>query len=146
MTTLQEKLEELMVARDQATETSLALKDAKDHWWANTGYHLQEIADSAKNVVAEAEAEIKEMALAVYHETQNKNPTPGVAIRMNRLAVYDDEDAFAWALEHQLALVPESLNEKEYKNLVLNKHAPGEVKEEPVAQIARDLAKALKED
>jgi hypothetical protein len=58
--------------------------------------------------------------------------------------VYDPAQAFTWAREKQMALVPESLDRRAFEKIA--KATPLEFVTEkitPVAQIATDLAKVL---
>ena len=80
MTTLQEKLEELMTVRDAESEARLAYKEAKEHWEASIGGELQGIVTNAQALVTVLEAEVRELALAEYHRTMNRYPAPGVQI------------------------------------------------------------------
>ena len=144
--TLQEKLEELMVARDENTLAGTQYKEAFDAWLMEIGEARDHDRQLTKERVTELEAEVKELALAEYEVTKNKHLCPGVEIKINRLAGYSPDEALEWARIHQMALIPESLDEKDYAKLVLDGRAPGTITEAPQAQIARDLARALKGD
>ena len=145
-TTLQEKLKELMGARDYVAEAQGAFKESIETWEAREGRQLKEAVDTAKKIASALDTEIRELALAEYRESGEKKPTPGVEIKMDKVVNYSPDLAMEWAQEHKLALIPESLDKKKYQALVLSGDAPGMITEEPVAQIAQNLPKALKGD
>ena len=91
-----------------------------------------------------AEQVVRALALAHYHATQDKAPTPGVSVKLYEELGYDDAEAFAWAKEKQMALVPESLNRKAFEKIA--RATPLDFVnfiDEPRVQIATDLDKAL---
>ena len=145
MNTLREQVEALAIARDEAVLAESRVTEAYNAWFMEMGEGLNKAKLQAKERVTALEAEIRAAALAEYEVTKEKRPCPGVEIKMNKAVGFSPEKAIEWAKLHRMALVPESLNEKEYHNLVLNGHAPGVVTEAPVATIARNLAAALKE-
>lgn len=140
---LSELLKVLALKREVAERTKAKYKELYGAWYAEIGRELDEAQKAGGEAVAELEAAVRVAALAEYRQTQNKHPQPGVEIKMNTVVGYDPAKALDWAKEHRIALVPESLNAKEYKELVKGGHAPGTVQEEPVAAIARDLWKAM---
>ena len=96
-----------------------------------------------------AEQVVRALALAHYHATQDKAPTPGVSVKLYEELGYDDAEAFAWAKEKQMALVPESLIPESLNRKAFEKIARATPLDfvnfivEARVQIATDLEKAL---
>jgi hypothetical protein len=91
-----------------------------------------------------AEMALKALTLVHYTATGEKRPVAGVEVKEKTELVYDPAQAFTWAREKQLALVPESLDRRAFEKIA--KATPLEFVTEkitPVAQIATDLAKVL---
>lgn len=84
----------------------------------------------------------------------NKNPVPGVSVKLFTVCEYDPKIALAWAVSHRIAL---ALDVKTFEGYAKVSSATNRlfadglegivtIKEEPRAQIATDLARALKAD
>lgn len=94
----------------------------------------------------EEETALKALAVADFQMTGNKKPAPGVSIKEVGKLRYPKADAFAWAKEKGLAIVPESLDEKAFEKVVgALPELPTFVTREvtPRAEIASDLEKAV---
>jgi hypothetical protein len=91
----------------------------------------------------ELDARVRALALEHFIETTDKNPIPGVSIRMTRRVEYDRGEAFAWALlSNQLCL---ELDTSAFEKLV-KAGMPcraAQVVAEPQVTIAKDLRGAL---
>ncbi len=100
---------------------------------------------AAAAACAEAETELRTLALAEYERTGNKQPGPGVAIRVVTKLDYDPQEALAWAIKHLVAL---QLDRRVFESLAKTAAGPAFVVtiSEPQATIASDLGKALGED
>ena len=72
--------------------------------WENRNKPLFEIVTETALAASEAEARLRELTLQAYAETGMKVPTPGVGIREVTKLEYDPQDAFAWAIQHTIAL------------------------------------------
>ncbi len=98
---------------------------------------------AAKAETAKAENELREAGLKEYEATKNKQPFPGVGIRVREKVVYELKLALAWANEHHQAL---TLNAKEFEAIVKAMAVvPSFVtlEEETTATIATDLGGVL---
>ena len=93
---------------------------------------------------AETESQLRTEVLSLYKTIPNMGKTDllGVTIKEGKVVEYDPDAALAWAKEHGLAVRPVSLNEAEFKKLVLSGVAgiPATVKTELTVAIDRDLA------
>ena len=65
---------------------------------------LMEDIETARNILEEAQSEIKADAEDEYQKTKNKKLLGGIGIRLMTDLIYDDEKAFSWAKEHGLCL------------------------------------------
>lgn len=93
--------------------------------------------------IKEAEAVIRGTALEHYDGTREKEPWPGVKIKLYTVVKYDPRAALAWAKENSPNLL--TLNKSAFQKAVkANLTGPiGVVTKEPRAQIARDLSEYL---
>ncbi len=102
--------------------------------------------ERAKQAMGEAEESLRAAGLKEYEATKNLHPFPGVNIQAPEKPLYDSRLAFKWAQEHNQALIPASLDKKEFEALVrVMKVKPNFVtmKEEAKATLVSDMAKAL---
>ena len=89
----------------------------------------------------EAETQLRTLALAEYARTGNKQPGPGVAIRITTRLEYEQAAALAWANEHSLAL---QLDRRAFEAIAKTAPPPFVTTiSEPQATIATDLAAVL---
>ncbi len=91
------------------------------------------------DVLQGAESDLRKATVEAYlaDPTHNKQVLPGVVgIRDNTVVDYDPEKALAWAKEHGMALL---LDADTYELLVKAGHAPGTMRVEPMATIAREI-------
>jgi len=99
--------------------------------------------------LAEAEARVKAHAVEHYEATGEKKPCDGLEVKLYHLPTYDKINATQWAQDHPekgLLVLDEALYKKLLKVARENKlpdwaDAPGELVEDPRAQIASDLNK-----
>ena len=95
----------------------------------------------AQGSVGGHEQALRTLTVAVYRETGNKRPWPGVGVRVEQRLSYQAETALAWAKEHGLAL---ALDVPAFKAIA--KVQPLEfvrIEPEPVATIAQELGAFL---
>ena len=98
----------------------------------------------AKTALSEAEAKLRELALQSYAENKAKTVAPGVGIRIMTRLVYDAKEAMDWALKHSLAL---ALDKPKFEKIAKVTPLSFVVSiEEPIATIAAELAKIIKEE
>lgn len=105
--------------------------------------------EAVKTQLALAERTVKELALDAFRaDPANKQPAPGVGIRVSRSVEYDRATFLTWAKQKGLFLIPESLDTKALEKFLLGQEpgsldVPYRIVEEPVATLASDLTKAL---
>jgi len=90
-----------------------------------------------------AEDQLRALTLTTYWETNNKNPAPGVAIRILTKLNYDQAKAFKWAQDHRMAL---KLDVSTFEKIA--KASPPEfvtLREEAQATIATNLEERKEE-
>jgi hypothetical protein len=102
----------------------------------------------------EARKSVSDFALLRYKQDgSNKQPLPGVSIRINRVVLYDHDVARKWCMSNLTTAL--SLNEKSFEEtmrMISKNNAPVsplpdfvKVEEEPSVTIASDLSKCLPE-
>ncbi len=79
-------------------------RDALLAEWNKNNQGLFDALTQAGAEVAEVETTLRELTLQDYAQTGNKTPAPGVGIREVTKLEYDLKVAFAWAVEHTMAL------------------------------------------
>lgn len=122
---------------DQMVSEKRAAFDA-----ANAELLRQQAAARARRDAAEQE--LRALALATYQTTREKNPAPGVVVKVGQSLVYDDALALAWAHETGLALVPESVDRKALEKIAKATPLPFvSYEEKPVVTLATDMEAAL---
>jgi len=92
------------------------------------------------------ETEIREASLKIYSDSKNADPAPGIKVKVGTDYKYDSTEAFKWAKEHALCIVPESLDLHTFEQLckaAATRPAFVEVVESPTVAIAKDLSKVL---
>ncbi len=126
----------VVVARVKMAEAIL-LKALAYQKWVEANLSLFEDENNARAACQEAEAKLRELAVASYIETGEKAVAPGIGIRVMTCLTYDGQDALDWAMEHKLALKLDSPTfekiAKTSKLLFVN------IAEEPQATIATEL-------
>lgn len=114
--TLIDAARRLVEARTQAEQVRAALAYRSENF-ARENAWLVEDKRTADALVAAAEADVKSLARAHYDATEDKTPFKGVTIKEFDVLVYDPAQAFAWAQEKKMALVPESLDVKAFEKI-----------------------------
>ncbi len=144
--------EELVRAVVEAREKARHLKALKDDSyteWENTNTFLIVGLREAMEAQTRAEEALREAGLKEYEASKdsegngNKQPFPGVGIRVRERVVYDKGEALLWAIDHKIALL---LDSRVFEHLM--KASPGlpdfvDIQEEVTATIATDLGKVL---
>lgn len=135
---LQEQINIVRIARHKAQQASEAKNKAKAEWETQNKSLLDEATQTAQ-LVTEAEDTLRILALQAYTVTGNKQPAPGVSVRVLTKLEYNPKEALKWAMSHQIAL---SLDKKSFEGFA--KATPLDfvtIREEPQATIASDLEK-----
>jgi len=97
------RIQTVIIAREKAAAAQAHYDAAYSNWeYANS--NLIDEKDEAKEALAGAELMLRGLTVAVYQETQNKAPYPGVGIREVTKIDYPAQEAFAWAMEHKICL------------------------------------------
>jgi len=136
--TINEQINLVVEAREKAKEALDKRMAAYGTWLLSTE---QLFADekAAKETCAEAEKQLREMALEVYAETKDKAVAPGIGIRVMTKMEYDAKVAMEWAVKHELAL---KLDTGAFEKIAKTNALPFVIIfEEPLATIAQELVK-----
>lgn len=131
-------VQQVASCRDKAQEAKDALSDARRRF-EEEHFALIEAAQTAQAALSDAEALLREEARREFERTGDKKPGPGVAIRLLKRPVYEDQAALSWAMEHKLCL---QLDRKAFEKVAVDLEFVG-VREEAQVTIATDLAAAL---
>ena len=104
--------------------------------------HAPMLADRElrKAATKEAEAIVRELAIAAYNDTGDKKPHPAATIRVMRRVDYEKDDALIWVKANAPTLLV--LDKKGFESGVkagLFANAPALVVDDPTAAISRDL-------
>lgn len=111
--------------------------------------HAELIAslDMAKQAEAEADAEVRALAMAAHTASGDKAPAGGVTIKLFTRLRYDAARAFQWAKEKGMCLIPESLDVKAFEKVAgVTPIDFVTTEQEPQVQIAKDLTAYLPAD
>ena len=96
-------------------------------------------AFNSKEILKEAEAELRQMAIDSYAETGNKQVAQGIVIKVGTSIEYSKDDAMAWAMDHKLALQLDVKAFEEMAKVSPNGFGFVEISPEPKATIATEL-------
>lgn len=148
---LYEQTVELARLRSAADEATERLADIEAQLALTP---LGRMRDDVAKTLADLKSKIKDvdgvirddLALAVYRETGNKSPAPGISIKLYKVLRYDPDDALVWARRNSPALVIETLDTKGFEKVAVTLGAPVSEEEEPRVTIARDLSALLASD
>lgn len=133
-------LKDQIIAVARARQAVALLRDAKRQSlseWEVANNSLLATLKTAEMFCAESEAILRGLILAEYAATGDKAPAPGVGIRLITKLTYVEEDAFAWAVEHKVAL---KLNTGVFEKMAKVSFLPFVlISQEPQATIASEL-------
>lgn len=116
------------------------LADARARYDRVTAY----ISDVAAQDMVDAERNVKALAEAAYRATGDVMPAPGITVKLVTKLRYSAAEAFAWARDTHMALIPEQLDVKAFEKIAKATTLPFVTTEtEPKVTIASDLDKAL---
>lgn len=107
--TLVDAARRLVETRARAAELKAALARRSEIFAAGNAW-LMEDKRTADDAVTAAESDVRALATAQYASTGNKKPLPGIEIKVYDVLKYDAAQAFAWAQQKGMALVPECLD------------------------------------
>mgnify|MGYP000048722642 CR=1 FL=1 len=89
--------------------------------WKQDNAELWDEHDVAVDYAGKAETTLRETIKAAYAADPTKKAVaPGLSVRITKKPVYDAEQAFQWALKHQLAL---ALDKKAFEIYAANDQA-----------------------
>ena len=100
-----------------------------------------EIAKNAKDAVRLVEQRVRDLTIAAYQATGDKNPTPYTSVRLYKRLVYHREEVLVWCKVNAPTFVVESLDTKRFERAADSLDgAPVTVEMDPRATIATDLS------
>ncbi|HOW77955.1 MAG TPA: hypothetical protein PK406_00760 [Verrucomicrobiota bacterium] len=147
---LQEALIELAKARKALDGAQARLDMAMLAMKMTPQYATVEVAQAgqrnAEELVTQAGALVRQLAIDAFVGTGNKTPSPGVSIKLYKVAHYDPEAAKAWCRENAAGYL--ALDTKRFEKaapVLKDIGAPVQIIEDPRAVIASDLGGLLKE-
>lgn len=144
-TSLEDVLRDLHQRRSEKAALDAALAEKRALFNAENAALLTAQKD-AQAAIETAEDTARQLAAAHYRATKEKQPAPGVTIKLFKTMAYDEADAFRFAKQSGLALIPESLDRKAFEKIAsATTLAFVRYDEEPRVTIATDLSKHLPE-
>ena len=140
---LRQQLAEVAKRRAERDALAAELKDARAAFEATLGDKAARLKGLAE-AVAMSEDAARKLAEAIYATTQDKKPCDGVQVKVGTVYEYDAAQAFAWAQQTKMALIPESLDVKAFEKIAKATPLPFvTAREEGKAQLATDLSAYL---
>lgn len=138
------RVAELRDARKTAAQVAEELAAKRAAFDAENAVLLS-TAKLADEAVRAAETSVRAVAAAEYEKTQEAKLCPGVTVKLFETLHYEPSAALAWAREHQMALIPESLDKKAFEKIAKAANGVGGsyIIVEPRVTIAADLDAAL---
>ena len=104
MSELEDQIKVVAAVRQKAQSLIDEKKRLSDEFEAQHSEFFGEVS-TAIAVVSGQEDKLRELTLQAYEaDPSNKNPAPGVGIRVSEKLLYDGQVAFGWAKEHNLML------------------------------------------
>ena len=113
LTELINQIKVVAKAREDKAYSGEAVKELMAVW-ESRNKEMIDAAETHRARLSEAEGLLRTLTIEAYHLTGNKHPAPGVDIRQGTKLEYDPNKAYAWALEHKIAL---SLNVKGFEKI-----------------------------
>ncbi len=137
-----EKQINLVVEMRGIAQEAIAKRTGALQTWQDEHEHLYMNERDAKSLCQEAEDQLRELALVIYAETQDKQVAPGIGIRVRQVLDYEPSKAMEWALEHHMALKLDGpMFEKMAKVAPETRPSFVTITEEPTVTIATELLK-----
>lgn len=140
--TLRKAVQQVAALRRELATTTALLKERFQVFETDNAPLIAQKEAQAR-MVADAELQLRTLSVQRYRATQDKHPAPGIEVKISQVATYDREQALAWAKATGVGL---KLDDETIDALVRKSPGTvpsGTVTEEPKAQLARDLEKAL---
>jgi hypothetical protein len=137
--------EALHAARQRQAAAAQALAEKQAAFDAEHAEVIAEVG-TAKQVVELTEKLLRELVVAHYRTTKDKQPLPGVGVKVGTVYEFERKAAFEWAKGKGLCITPEQLDIAAFTDLCKSaSNRPEFVKviEDPKANIAADLTKTL---
>jgi hypothetical protein len=143
MDTLKDRVEAFAELRKQETQVKKTLQDAEARF-REQHVHLIEAARVATELRTQLEQVIRDEARMEFLATGDKNPAPGVSIRLNKRLQYDEASATSWAFRNALSCL--TLNKKAFEEAAQAKDLPFvEVVTDPTVAISTNLFGAFQD-
>lgn len=142
-TMLHDAVRTLADARARYDRVTAYIKEREAAFRATIKIELDE-SDVAAQDMVDAERNVKALAEAAYRATGDVMPAPGITVKLFTKLRYSAAEAFAWARDTHMALIPEQLDVKAFEKIAKATTLPFVTTEtEPKVTIASDLDKAL---
>jgi hypothetical protein len=122
---INEKVRQLSNIRVQLASLQETL-DKKKAEFEDTNSQLITTISDCKTFIVDTTDSIRKAAVAEFEasDKSNKKMYPGVTIQATKVFNYDPEKAMAWARDHKLCIIPESLDVKAFEAQCKSKNPP----------------------
>lgn len=138
-------LRELAVARDHAAAVREVLAGARREFDEANAELIASVSEHAARV-AEAEEQVRSLAVVAHDLTGEKKPVPGAEVVIRTTYRYDAADALAWAETALPTAITRTLDTKAIDKIASTGTLPFATKvETPSVRIATDLTSYLTE-
>ena len=140
--TILEGIAEVAKLRRLTAEQYERKKDSQEKWRLDNQGLLADL-DIKEEALSIAEGALRKMTIEAYRQTGEKQPAPGVGVRVTTRLRYELNKAFEWAQDHHIAL---KLDVGTFEKLAKAQPLPFvEMIEDAQATIAADLQKTYEE-
>jgi len=148
--TIDKLVQELAVLRADLESAQNDVKDAQEALEATLEHdHLKRTQDTViiiKERIATAEMRVRDAAVAMYDDTENKHPHQAVSIAVTKTARYDLGKVLEWCKENARIFIKESLDKKPFDKAARQGIIAPElvtIEEIPTARISSDLSEYI---
>jgi len=145
--TIDKLVQELAVLRKQLADAEIVIKEAQAALGATEEHAALDRAYKTAYVIKEridtSEARLRDAAVAMYDDTEDKHPHQAVSIAVTKTPRYDREKVLAWCKENARIFVRESLDKKPFNKAARQGIIAPElvtIEEIPTVRISRDLS------
>lgn len=140
---INDRVARLARARRTAAEAAARIRELRAAFEATHADEARHARETQATADA-AETALRAVVAEYFAATQDKKPAPGIEVKERRTFGYQEHEAFAWAKQAGIAILPERLDAKAFEKIC--RATPLDfVYEvvEPMVTIATDLDKAL---
>lgn len=145
--TLEDDIRKLADLRDEFSKIDGELETSRQAWLEENAELIMKRSAIDDQIKTE-EVFIRKFTVDEYVNTGNKNPAPGIQIKIVEKLTYDEAEGVKWAIENNapgVLKIAKAKFDKAMKGEAAKGKVPLFVKmtKEPQAQIATDLRKAI---